>query len=419
MKVHEMLTKLGFKSLSPIQEKIIENFDKTNNIVGLAPTGTGKTHAYLLPLLERINRASEYTQAVILLPTNELVLQVDKMLSETDHTIIYKSYYGSIDMEKEANKLKKSQPSLVITTPAKLIDMVITRNALSLKEIKYFILDEADMMFDEDFMSLIDPVLATFNVEKFLLMSATLTKSMEPFIKKYFGSYTLFDTTKDTVLNITFPLIQTNGNRLVTLARVLDVINPYLGIIFVSKNEDINQVFNYVLDRGFKAVAFSSEIGVKQRKKILEDIHDLKYQYVVSSDLLSRGIDFKASHIIHFDLPYKLEFFKHRSGRTGRMGDEGMVITLVDELDQRKIDKLRGQGVPFEQAQLTKDEIKIIQKKERKYDKQIANAIKKVPKPKKVAPNYKKKHEKEVRQAIQKVKKARYRNASFRKSRSA
>jgi len=419
MKVHEMLTKLGFKSLSPIQEKIIENFDKTNNIVGLAPTGTGKTHAYLLPLLERINRASEYTQAVILLPTNELVLQVDKMLSETDDTIIYKSYYGSIDMEKEANKLKKSQPSLVITTPAKLIDMVITRNALSLKEIKYFILDEADMMFDEDFMSLIDPVLATFNVEKFLLMSATLTKSMEPFIKKYFGSYTLFDTTKDTVLNITFPLIQTNGNRLVTLARVLDVINPYLGIIFVSKNEDINQVFNYVLDRGFKAVAFSSEIGVKQRKKILEDIHDLKYQYVVSSDLLSRGIDFKASHIIHFDLPYKLEFFKHRSGRTGRMGDEGMVITLVDELDQRKIDKLRGQGVPFEQAQLTKDEIKIIQKKERKYDKQIANAIKKVPKPKKVAPNYKKKHEKEVRQAIQKVKKARYRNASFRKSRSA
>src|SRR5690606_23051616 len=309
MKVHEMLTKLGFKSLSPIQEKIIENFDKTNNIVGLAPTGTGKTHAYLLPLLERINRESEYTQAVILLPTNELVIQVDKMLSETDDTIIYKSYYGSIDMEKEANKLKKNLPSLVITTPAKLIDMVITRNALSLKEIKYFILDEADMMFDEDFMSLIDPVLATFNVEKFLLMSATLTKSMEPFIKKYFGSYTLFDTTKDTVLNITFPLIQTNGNRLVTLARVLDVINPYLGIIFVSKNEDINQVFNYVLDRGFKAVAFSSEIGVKQRKKILEDIHDLKYQYVVSSDLLSRGIDFKASHIIHFDLPYKLEFF--------------------------------------------------------------------------------------------------------------
>src|SRR5690606_19560458 len=224
---------------------------------------------------------------------------------------------------------------------------------------------------------------------------------------------------KDTILNITYPLIQTNGNRLVTLARVLDVINPYLGIIFVSKNEDINQVFNYVLDRGFKTVAFSSEIGVKQRKKILEDIHDLKYQYVVSSDLLSRGIDFKASHIIHYDLPYKLEFFKHRSGRTGRMGDEGMVITLVDEQDQRKIDKLRGQGVPFEQAQLTKDEIKIIQKKERKYDKQIANAIKKVPKPKKVAPNYKKKHEKEVRQAIQKVKKARYRNASFRKSRSA
>ncbi|MBN3490215.1 DEAD/DEAH box helicase [Acholeplasma equirhinis] len=419
MLVKEMLEKLGFKNLSPIQESVIQNFDKPGHIVGLAPTGTGKTHAYLLPLLEKLNRESEFTQAVILLPTNELVLQVDKMLAETDDTVSYKSYYGSVDMEKEAGKLKRNQPSIVITTPAKLIDIVVNRNALNLKHIKYFILDEADMMFDEDFLGLIDPVVANLEVDKFLLMSATITKQMAPFIQKYFGTHQLFDTTKDTKLNITYPMIPVSGTRLNTLFHIMKAINPYLGIIFVSKNEDIEAVYNFVLEQGYSAISYSSTVGVKQRKKILEDIHNLKYQYVVSSDLLSRGIDFKASHIIHYDLPYKLEFFKHRSGRTGRMGDEGVVITIFDENDQRKMDKLRVQGIPFEPYTISKGELKPIEKKSKTYDKKIANAIKKIPKPKKVAPNYKKKHEEKVKAAIKKVKKARYRNASFRKSRSA
>ncbi|WP_162146918.1 DEAD/DEAH box helicase [Acholeplasma granularum] len=419
MNIKQMLEKLNYESLSPIQEAVIDKFYEPKHFVGLAPTGTGKTHAYLFPILENIKRNPNEVEAIILLPTNELVLQVEQMLVNTDGEVSYKAYYGSMDMDREAKRLGNSHPNIVITTPSKLIDLVIHKNALNIKHTKYFILDEADMMFDEDFMNLIDPVLTNQKIDKFLLFSASMTKQMEPFISKYFGNYTFIDTTKDTVLNIDQYLLKVRDNRLESLNDVMKRINPYLGLIFVSKNEDIKTVYEYLHDKGYNVISFQSALGVKQRKRILEDIHNLKYQYVVSSDLLARGIDFKASHIIHYDLPYKLEFFLHRSGRTGRMGDSGEVYTLYDEFDQNKVDKLKNKGVEFVTVTLTPDGFKKPKKKSKTYDKKIANAIKKIGRPKKVTPGYKKKHAAKVKAAIKKIKKGRYRDADLRKSRQS
>ncbi len=419
MTIKEMLQKLNYEKLSPIQESVIKNFNKPGNIVGLAPTGTGKTHAYLFPLLENLKRIENVVEAVILLPTNELVMQVAKMLEETDSEVVFKAYYGSMDMDRESERLKNSHPSVVITTPSKLSDLVTTKNALNIKHLRYFVLDEADMMFDEDFMNLIDPVLVNQNIDKYLLFSATITKNMEPFINKYFGNHIFLDTTSESQLNIVYRLIKVRENRLTTLGDVLKRINPYLGIIFVSKNDDIKGVYEYLLGEGYKVTSFSSTIGVKQRKKILEDIHELKYQYVVSSDLLARGIDFKASHVIHYDLPYKLEFFKHRSGRTARMGDSGEVITIFDDYDQPKIDKLKNKGVKFVNSVFVVDGFRALQKKSKSYDKKIAGEVRKIPKATRVTPGYKKKRAEKVKTVIQKIKKARYRNADFRKSRES
>jgi len=419
MKIQEMMQKLQFEELSPIQKEVIQNFKDSRHIVGLAPTGTGKTHAYLFPLLENIKRTPNIVEAVILVPTNELVMQVQKMLEETDDTVIFKAYYGAQDMQREAQRLQNSQPNIVITTPSKLIDLVIHKNALNIKHLTYFILDEADMMFDEDFMSLIDPVLANQDIDKFLLFSASITKVMEPFIAKYFGQHIFIDTTKESKLNIEHYLLNVRDNRLESLMDIIQRINPYLSIIFVSKNEDIQTVYDYLFERNVNVVSFQSSLGVKQRRRILEDIHKLKYQYVVSSDLLARGVDFKASHIIHYDLPYKIEFFLHRSGRTGRMGDTGEVYTLYNEDDQKTIDKLRNKGIDFTAITLTKDGFIKVKRKSKTYDKQIAQAIKKIPKPKRVSPGYKKKHQAKVQQAIKKVKKGRYRDAHLRKSRQS
>lgn len=414
MKIQAMLEKLQFKKLSPIQEKVIKNFDKPLNLVGLAPTGTGKTHAYLLPLLASLKRDSKTLQAIILVPTNELVMQVSSMLKATDDTVTSKAVYGSMDLEKEAASITKNPPHILITTPAKLDQLRTKFNAVNLKYVDYFILDEADMMFDEDFMNLIDRVLEDQEIKKFLLFSATITKQMEPFIKRYFGQYELIDTTKDSELKIKYRLIKVRSHRLETLNDITKVINPYLALIFVTKNEMIKEVYDSLLDQGLNVVSISSLIPVKQRKKILDDIHNLKYQYVVASDLIARGIDFKASHVIHYDLPYHLEFFKHRSGRTGRMGDTGEVITIYDEDDRSKIDKLRNKGIPFIPYAVTSDGFKTLERKSKTYDKEIASEIKKIKKPTKVAPNYKKKYAEKVKSAIKKVKKGRYKHANHR-----
>ena len=405
--IENKIKELGFEKITPIQEKTFKAFKDNKNIVGLAPTGTGKTHAYLLPIFSQIKKEVKEIQAIILVPTNELVIQVTKMARQLDDEISIKSYYGSIDKHRELSWLKNNQPQLVITTPSKLYEYAIASKALNIHTANYFVLDEADMMFDEEFLTLIDATIEHIE-PKILLFSATITKQMEPFIQKYFGSSVVIDTTKEHELRIDHYLVKIKADkRLETLLEVTQGINPYLAFIFVSKKEDQQEIFEKIRENGLNAVNFSSDLNVKQRKRLIEEIHKLKYQYVVASDLASRGIDFKASHVIHYDLPYHLEYFKHRSGRTGRMDSSGVVITLYENKDSRKIDKLKKEGVNFKAVTIDKDGIKVEKPKEKPMDKEIVNAVKSIKKSKKVKPNHKKKYQSEVKKTVNKIKRSR------------
>ncbi|CCV64646.1 ATP-dependent RNA helicase, DEAD box containing [Alteracholeplasma palmae J233] len=406
--IKEKLELLKFDELSPIQKEVFKNFKEQKNIVGLAPTGTGKTHAYLLPILSQINKDLNEVQAIILVPTNELVIQVNKMLKEIDEDIISKAYYGGNDKKRELDWLNNNQPQVVITTPGKLHDYVSKENKLKIHKAKYLVLDEADMMFDEDFLVKIDAVIENLN-PKILLFSATITETMEPFIKKYFGSSIVIDTTNQHTLDISYYLLKTKlDNKLETLRQLTQTINPYLAFIFVSKKEDQQKIFAELQENKVNVANFSSDLNMKVRKKMIEDIHKLKYQYVVASDLAARGIDFTASHVIHYDLPYHLEFFKHRSGRTGRMGKSGDVIVLYDLKESRKIDKIKKMGITFKNASLTKGEFVIELPKVKEKDEEIITAVKAVKKSNKVKPNHKKKYRAEVKKAIKKVKRSRF-----------
>lgn len=416
MNIKTMMKNLEFDELSPIQDEVLNKFNTHLNIVGLAPTGTGKTHAYLLPILNRI-KSNDELEVIILVPTNELIIQVFNMFKATGSNLRVRALYGTVDMLKEVNRFKNNPPQIVITTPQKLIDLTVKHNAINLDLIKYFVLDEADMLFDDSFISLIDPIIENITNARFLLFSASLTERMNPFIKKYFGNFILIDTTKLEILNINYYLVSVIQDRLSTLERLVSNLNPYLALIFVSRNEDIPIVYNYLKELNFNIVSYSSMLNLRARKRIIDDILDLKYQYVVTSDLLSRGIDFDSSHIIHYDLPHKLEYFIHRSGRTARMDKDGDVYLLYEETDSRKIERLTNQGIEFQRVRITKDGLKKVIKHERKYDKEIKTAIKKVKKPKEVKPGYKKKYEQEVKKEVQKIRKRRFRNASFRKSR--
>jgi ATP-dependent RNA helicase CshB len=399
MYIKEKLEKLGFKRTTPIQDGVFDAIDHKKHLVGLAPTGTGKTHAYLLPILERLDVNLKKTQAVILVPTNELVVQVNQMLMLTDDRFNVKAYEASKDKQKDVAWLKKAQPQIVITTPNRLKYLTVDEQALNIKDAKYLVLDEADMMFDEEFMGWIDGIISMMSDAKYLLFSATITKPMEPFIKAYFGSYDFIDTTKDHELDIEYQLINIkHQDRLESLKKVIKHINPYVCLIFVSKIENQDLVFESLYELGLNVVNFKSSLGIKRRKQIIDEVKNLKYQYVVTSDLAARGLDFKVSHVIHFDLPHHLEFFMHRSGRTGRMNDSGVVITFLNVDDHRRIEKLRKQ-VDFKEFQLTPDGLIEKVSKKRPLSEAEKQAIKSIKKPKKVKPNYKKKNKQQVSKA--------------------
>jgi len=399
MYIKEKLEKLGFKRTTPIQDGVFDAIDHKKHLVGLAPTGTGKTHAYLLPILERLDVNLKKTQAVILVPTNELVVQVYQMLMLTDDRFNVKAYEASKDKQKDVAWLKKAQPQIVITTPNRLKYLTVDEQALNIKDAKYLVLDEADMMFDEEFMGWIDGIISMMSDAKYLLFSATITKPMEPFIKAYFGSYDFIDTTKAHELDIEYQLINIkHQDRLESLKKVIKHINPYVCLIFVSKKENQDLVFESLYELGLNVVNFKSSLGIKRRKQIIDEVKNLKYQYVVTSDLAARGLDFKVSHVIHYDLPHHLEFFMHRSGRTGRMNDSGVVITFLNVDDHRRIEKLRKQ-VDFKEFQLTPDGLIEKVSKKRPLSEAEKQAIKSIKKPKKVKPNYKKKNKQQVSKA--------------------
>lgn len=411
MYIKEKMKQLGFEKPSPIQQGVFDQFSSRNHLVGLAPTGTGKTHAYLLPILEKLNTNQKEVQAVFVVPTNELVYQLERMLKVCDASFIVRAYVGGSDKKRESEWLMKHQPHVVIATPERLLDFVVERNILKIHTAKYLVLDEADMMFDEAFLSMIDPWLSALKDAKFMLFSASITPSMEPFIQKYFGHYDLIDTTKNHQLSIGYPLIQIQyRNRLDALIEIMRSLNPYLCFVFVSKKDDQQLVYDRVIEEGFNAVNLNAGIGVKKRAKIIEDILAMRYVYVITSDLSARGLDFKISHVIHYDLPYHLEFFKHRSGRTGRMYDDGLAITLMSPSDQSKIDRLRRQGIPFVIHQLGPNGLVpiAIKKKERSQDE--LDVIKKIKKPTRVKPNYKKKYKQEVDKAMKSARRKRYAN---------
>lgn len=411
MTIKEMLKKLNYEKTTPIQDGVFKAFPSPKHLVGLAPTGTGKTHAYLLPILNSINPNQKSVQALIIVPTNELVVQVEKMLLEVTDEFSVKTYYGGTNKMREQDWLLRHQPQIVIATPKQIIEYVYESKLLKIHSARYVVFDEADMMFDEAFLTMIDQMLPALEKAKYLLFSATLSASMEPFIKKYFGAYDFIDTTNKHDLKITYKLINIKHQpRLDALKELIPHLNPYLAFIFVSKKENQEDVYQALLEMGLQTCNLNSTLGVKKRSKLIEEINQLKYQYVVTSDLAARGLDFKISHVIHYDLPHFLEFYMHRSGRTGRMYDSGEVITFMTVDDHRKIEKLKEKGIPFQNYTMTKKGIDKVVTKPKSQSEEEINAIKKIKKSTKVTPNYKKKRAKEIKKVKNEIRRKNYAN---------
>lgn len=403
--IHQVIEKLTFKEPTPIQQKVIPAVLRGESVIGQSHTGSGKTHAFLLPLFSRLDPNKQEVQIVITSPTRELATQiydeVKKIISFSDQEdqIVTKLFIGGTDKQRSIDKLK-TQPQVIVGTPGRLLDL-IQEGALDLYSAKAFVVDEADLMLDLGLINEIDQMLVRANQNiQLLVFSATIPERLHPFLKKYLQNPTHFHIkdhfAPETIEHRLVPLRHREPADLIY--QISEAINPYLAIIFTNGKEAANILYEALQARKLEVGLIHGGLPARERKRVLKDIQSLRYQYIVATDLAARGIDIKGiSHVINAQMPKEEEFYIHRVGRTARAGMEGTAINLYQENDLEFIKKLANRGITFTTFDLShgawKETKAWNERSERKkqghdVDKE---AWRRVRKPDKVKPGYKKK----------------------------
>ncbi|MFA7106773.1 MAG: DEAD/DEAH box helicase [Candidatus Izemoplasmatales bacterium] len=413
--INKALVKIGFKELTKVQDKVIDIFENKNDLIIEAKTGSGKTHAFLLPILDELDLSSNDVFATIVAPTRELAIQIhrfaNEIVQESDGKVRLALYVGGEDKEKEVEWLENKQPHIVIGTPGKLHDLVIKENVLKIYKSKYFVIDEADMTLDGNFLELVDNLAATVKEAKFMVFSATIPKRLKPFLRKYMDNPIILEVHPDEVsnLNIKHWFIKTKEqDRFILLKKLINSVNPYLAIIFCNTKETANKVYDFMNEEGKNACLIHGDIDFRKRKQLIKRINNLEFQYIVGTDIISRGIDIiGVSHVINYELPRDFEFYIHRSGRTGRIDFDGVCISLYEFDDNTYLNNLEQRGIKGEYKQIKNDEIveavtrAARAKRVRPENELDYEAKKKIRISKKVKPGYKKKY----KEAVEKEKK--------------
>ncbi|HEV8507928.1 MAG TPA: DEAD/DEAH box helicase [Chitinophagaceae bacterium] len=327
---------LGFTQPTPIQEKAIPVLlQGTKDFIGLAQTGTGKTAAFGLPLLQLINKQQKFPQALIICPTRELCVQITNDLNsfkrKTDHISVV-AVYGGASMGMQIRDLKKSA-HIVVATPGRLIDL-IERKAINLENIHYVVLDEADEMLNMGFKDDIEFILKnTPNRQSTWLFSATMPPAIRQVSKRYMkqpfeitiGKVNAGATTIDHQYFVTSQV-----NRYETLKRIID-FNPGLyGIIFTRTKANAQEITESLIREGYDIEALHGDLTQGQRDKVMARFREKNLQLLIATDVAARGIDVQGiTHVINYELPDDMEVYTHRSGRTGRAGRSGISISIV------------------------------------------------------------------------------------------
>ena len=353
--IYQALNEINFKEPTEVQARLIPTILKGKSVVGQSQTGSGKTHTFLLPIFQNLNAQKDEVQAVITTPSRELAYQIyeaAKQLAKfSPENIWIQNYVGGTDKQRQIEKLKSHQPQLVIGTPGRILDLV-RENALDIHNAHYLVVDEADMTLDLGFLKETDAIASTLPKDLQMLdFSATIPEKLRPFLRKYMYNPVIEVVANKHVISPTIDnwLISTKGrDRNKLIYDLLTMGEPYLALVFANTKERADELTNYLRSQGLKVAKVHGGIQPRQRKRIMREIQNLDYQFVVATDLAARGIDIEGvSHVINDDIPEDLEFFVHRVGRTGRNGMKGTAITLYEPSEEKLIDELESMGVHF------------------------------------------------------------------------
>ena len=341
------VTDLGFDTPTPIQIKAIPILlSGTTDFVGLAQTGTGKTAAFGLPLLQLVEAENKYPQALIVCPTRELCLQICSDIQEYkkySRNIIAEPVYGGASIVMQIRALKKGV-HIVVATPGRLIDM-IERKAIDLQKVKYVVLDEADEMLNMGFRDDIDFVLKnTINRQSIWLFSATMPTSVREISKNFMRNPQEVTVGKKNTANINIDhqyFITPAQSRFETLKRLVDFNPGIYGIIFTRTKADAQDITERLVKQGYDIEALHGDLTQQQRDKVMQRFREKSIQLLIATDVAARGIDVEGiTHVINFELPDDIEVYTHRAGRTARAGKSGICISICHSREAFKIRQL-------------------------------------------------------------------------------
>ncbi|HEO2124525.1 TPA: DEAD/DEAH box helicase [Streptococcus agalactiae] len=404
--IQRALDELKFVDPTDVQAKLIPVVRSGRDLVGESKTGSGKTHTFLLPIFEKLDESSDDVQVVITAPSRELgtqIYQATKQIAEhSEQEIRVVNYVGGTDKLRQIEKLKVSQPHIVIGTPGRIYDLVKSGD-LAIHKAHTFVVDEADMTLDMGFLDTVDKIAGSLPKDvQILVFSATIPQKLQPFLKKYLTNPVMEKIKTATVIADTIDnwLLSTKGrDKNAQILELSKLMQPYLAMIFVNTKERADELHSYLSSNGLKVAKIHGGIAPRERKRIMNQVKNLEFEYIVATDLAARGIDIEGvSHVINDAIPQDLYFFVHRVGRTGRNGLSGTAITLYQPSDDSDIRELEKLGINFIPKVIKNGEFQDTYDRDRrnnreksyqKLDTEMIGLVKK--KKKKIKPGYKKK----------------------------
>ena len=354
------ITELGFENPTPIQEQAIPVLlSGSNDFVGLAQTGTGKTAAFGLPLLELLDFSQNYPQALILCPTRELCLQITndlKNYAKNVPDVHVVAVYGGAAISDQLRQIKRGV-QIVVATPGRMLD-IINRKAVDFTKVKYVVLDEADEMLNMGFQEDIDQILFTTPEDKKTwLFSATMPGEVRRIAKKYMTDpFELTMGTKNTGnVNIEHEYYVVKArDKYAAFKRIVDFNPEIFGIVFCRTKIETQEIAEALMKDGYNADSLHGDLSQQQRDRVMKRYRDRSLQLLIATDVAARGIDVNdVTHVINYSLPDEIENYTHRSGRTARAGKSGISIAIINSKESGKIRQIeRVIGKQFTKAEI-------------------------------------------------------------------
>ena len=337
--ISTILQKQGIKEPTPIQEQAIPMIFKGNDIIGHAQTGTGKTLAFLLPILQRVHTDVHQEQALIIAPTRELVQQIAQQAKRIGQQIDVDvlPLIGGKTVEHQLQQLGR-RPHVIIGTPGRLLDHA-DRGSLHLSTIRHIVLDEADQMLHMGFLPTVETLIhRTDKKRQLLLFSATMPDKIRKLAKSYMhapmsitieSKHVTLDAIEQTVY------MMNSSEKTKRLIKMIQQDNPFLGIVFCNTRDSAIRLSYELTAAGLSIAEMHGDLTQGRRTQILKDFAKARTQILVATDIAARGIDIEGiTHIYNYDVPHDVDYYIHRIGRTGRAGNSGVAITLATPADE-------------------------------------------------------------------------------------